>query len=136
MPAKRERVKGRKDSGQFFAFPGHILNSEEFIRLSVHTKVLLMDLCAQYRGKNNGDLCCAWKLMEKRGWRSRDTLFKAQTELEEKGFIQRTRQGGRNMANLFALTWLAIDDCKGKLDVNPTRVASNLWKNSITRIAC
>jgi hypothetical protein len=44
------------------------------------------------------------------------------------GFIEQTRQGGKNQCSLYAVTWLAIDECNGKLDVNPTRAASNLWK--------
>jgi hypothetical protein len=62
------------------------------------------------------------------GWHSQGSVHKALTELLALGFIEQTRQGGKNQCSLYAVTWLAIDDCKGKLDVNPTRVASNLWK--------
>ena len=62
------------------------------------------------------------------GWTSQGFMQNALTELLALCFIEQTRQGGRNKCSLYAVTWLAIDDCKGKLDVNPTKVASNLWK--------
>jgi len=124
----RAKQKGRAEKGSFFALPHNILESDEYVMLSAIGVKLLIDLCSQYRGKNNGDLCLAWKIMERRGWRSRDTLLRAQYELEEKGWIERTRQGGRNKANLFALSWLGIDECKGKLDVRASVSPSNKWK--------
>lgn len=89
---------------------------------------LLDNLTAQFNGGNNGDLSAAPKIMKLYGWNSQGSINKALTELLAFGFIEQTRQGGRNQCSLYALTWLAIDDCKGKLEVNPTRVASNLWK--------
>lgn len=89
---------------------------------------LLDNLAAQYNGTNNGDLSAAPKIMQLFGWKSRGSINDALIELLALGFIELTRQGGRNQCNLYALTWLPIDECKGKLDVSPTRVQSNLWK--------
>lgn len=89
---------------------------------------LLDNLTTQLNGTNNGDLCAAPKIMKLYGWSSQGSINKALTELLALGFIEQTRQGGRNKCSLYAVTWLAIDDCKGRLDVNPTKVASNLWK--------
>jgi hypothetical protein len=89
---------------------------------------LLFEFARQYNGHNNGDLCAAWKLMHVRGWRSRDTLDRAKRELLDHGLILLTRQGGRRKANLYALTWRAIDECKGKLDIGPTRVPPGDWQ--------
>jgi len=88
---------------------------------------LLLDFSAQFTGNNNGDLTAAWTVMQLRGWTSRDQLFKAQRELEETGFILRTRQGGRHLCNLFAITFYAIDDCDGKLEVEATRAPPGDW---------
>ena len=66
--------------------------------------------------------------MSKKGWKSRDTLDRSLLELMESGFIRKTRQGGRRKCNLFAVTWLAINECGGKLDVAATRVAPNTWR--------
>tara|TARA_Y100001960_G_C14342942_1_gene665766 strand:- start:358 stop:660 length:303 start_codon:yes stop_codon:yes gene_type:complete len=88
-----------------------------------------MDLLAQFRGNNNGDLCATLKTMGERGWNSSDQLHKAENELIEKDVIIVARQGGLNKANLYAVTWFPIDECKGKLDVAPTRTAPVNWKN-------
>jgi hypothetical protein len=82
--------------------------------------MLLIDLFAQYRGDNNGDLYAAWKLMKPRGWRSEETLAKAKRELLDYGLIVETRKGARpNKASLYAVTWCDLDPCGGKLEVKP-----------------
>lgn len=130
MARTREKVKGRKTSGSFLSLPHKIIESVEFSKLKPSTIKLIINLGAQFRGKNNGDLTAAWVIMEKYGWRSKDTLYRAIKEAEETGFILRTRQGGLNKCNLFAITWKPIDECGGKLDVKSTRVASNAWKSN------
>ena len=44
-----------------------------------------------------------------------------------KNFIV-SRMGGRNTCSLYALTFQAIDECKGKLDISSSIVASGDWK--------
>jgi hypothetical protein len=127
-PSRRARAKGRSESGSFLALPHQVLNSPNYLALSAHGCKLLVDVAAQYKGNNNGDLCAAWTLMQKRGWKSRDTLHKASDEIRYYGLLELTRQGGLNSPNLYALTWQPIDACNGKLDVPSTRVASGLWK--------
>lgn len=126
--ARRVRVKGRKESGPFLALPLAVINSPAFLRLGPSSIRLLLDLGSQYRGNNNGDLSAAWGLMSKRGWKSKDTLNHALSELLSAGFIEKTRQGGRNKCSLFALDFQAIDECNGKLDVRATAVARNAWR--------
>ncbi len=46
----------------------------------------------------------------------------------ERGWIVVTRLGGKHKATLYAVTWLPIDYCDGKLDVSSTDVAGNEWK--------
>ena len=87
-----------------------------------------MDLATQFKGFNNGNLCLAWSLMEKRGWKSRDTLNKARRELLDADLILVTRFGDRKRPNLYALTFSAIDECGGKLDVEPTTRPPSTWK--------
>jgi hypothetical protein len=84
--------------------------------LSPYGKALLFELLGQYRGNNNGDLTCTWSVLKKRGWRARSTLQNAEAELMATGWIVRTRQGGRNSCNLYALTFFDVDECGGKLD--------------------
>ncbi|MHB1799619.1 MAG: hypothetical protein ACYCUI_15195 [Vulcanimicrobiaceae bacterium] len=128
MARTRRKIVGRADSGGFFALPNAVLESPNYRMLSAHAVKLLCDLGAQYRGANNGDLSATWSIMHARGWRSRDTLGRAMAELLHFGLIERTRQGGMHQCSLFALTWQAIDDCKGKLDCAPSRVASGKWR--------
>ena len=135
MARTRQRVKGRRDQGSFLALPHSVLDSPEFAALSGRAVKLLLDLGAQYRGSNNGDLCAAWRLMANRGWRSRDTLGKALQELERAGWILRTRQGGRHRASLYALTWRGIDECGGKHDEPSSPVPSNLWRSKTETVA-
>ena len=128
MADKRAKHKGRKGSGPYLGILHSMIDSPAYISLSSWSAKLIMDLGRQYTGFNNGDLCAPYSLMQHRGWNSPSTLNKALKELQDKGFITLTRQGGRNRCNLYAVTWAKIDECKGKLDVKPTSAPSNTWK--------
>lgn len=135
MARTQGNAKGRRSGGSFAAFPHAVLKTQKYAALSSWGVKLLVDICAQYNGRNNGDLQAAWSCMSKRGWHSKGTLHRAIQELESAGFILRTRQGGRNACSLFAVTWENIDECKDrrtgftKLDVGPTKVAAGTWKD-------
>ena len=122
------RAKGRKESGPFLPVPSDVLNSPNFLTLSLKAKALILDMGATYNGFNNGDLAAAYSMMQPRGWRSKDTLAKAISELLSSGMIEKTRQGGLHGPSLYAVTWKPIDACKGKLDVTATNVASGKWR--------
>lgn len=117
----KKRFKGnaeKRDGGKFFALPHVVLESHAYLALSPYARTLLIDIGVQYDGSNNGDLCAAWKLMRKRGWKSQDTLNKAKRELLASGLLAETRKGCRpNKATLYGLTWLDLDYCGGKLDI-------------------
>ena len=119
-------AKEKRHPGGFVALPHAVIRSEHFARLSAKAVKLLVDLLAQYRGDNNGDLCAAWTLMCKRGWRSRDTLWKALTELVSNGWIAQTRQGGMNAASLYGVTFYALDP-SAKLDVSAKAFPRGAW---------
>jgi hypothetical protein len=102
--------------------------SAEYAALSPRAVKALLDLYCQFRGSNNGDLCAAWTIMSKRGWTSKDQLDKALRELLETGWIIVTRMGGNRVARLYAVSFLGIDTCGGKLDVAPNPVPSQLWR--------
>lgn len=134
MALSRQKIKGRKESGPFLAIPTQIPLSDQYANLGGWGVKLLIDLYAQYNGKNNGDLCAAFSMMQKRGWRSKGTLSHALTELTNAGFILKTRQGGKHKANLYAVTFRGVDECSGKLDINPMPVAPNTWKKKLTSV--
>ena len=125
---KRRRNMGRQTTQPFLSLPHNVLYHDSFRTLSPRATKLLIDIAAQYRGYNNGDLCAPLSVMRKRGWKSSDQLFKARKELLDRGLILTSRQGGLNKCSLFALTWFQIDDCKGKLDIESTTVAPHNWK--------
>lgn len=117
---KWKDARDKRDSGGFVAIPLSVLQSVALRQASAHAKALLVDLCAQLRADNNGDLSCCWRFMQPRGWASQHTLQKAKLELIERGLIVETRKGARpNKASLYAVTWQALDQCSGKLDISP-----------------
>ncbi|GAB2521168.1 hypothetical protein GCM10027188_24940 [Lysobacter humi (ex Lee et al. 2017)] len=126
---RRRRVKHKgRSEGRFIRLYAELLDSDEFGSLSAAAVKLFMELARQYRGKNNGDLQAAWKLMRTRGWRSPGTLDRAKKELVESGFAIVTRQGGKNRCSLYALTFWPVDACNGKHAEPPGVVPLHLWK--------
>ena len=71
------RQKGRRSSDSFIRIPHHVVNHENFRTLSPRATKLLIDLLAQFRGYNNGDLAATLNMMQERGWNSSDQLNKA-----------------------------------------------------------
>ena len=124
---RRRELQERREAGAWFPIPVVVIRSEAFCRLSSHAVKLLFDLLSQYSGQNNGDLSAAWTLMKPRGWKSKDTLNKALHELVDAGWIIKTRQGGKNFATLYAVSFFAIDECRGKLDVKATQSPPGGW---------
>ena len=122
--------QAKQESGGFAPLPFAVIRSQGFAHLSAHAVKLLIDLLGQYKGNNNGDLCAAWTIMQGRGWKSKDTLNKALKELKEGHWVEVTRQGGRHKATLYGLTFYAIDDCNGKLDVLSTSSPRGAWKKN------
>lgn len=127
-PRSRSKMKGRVEGGTFSLIPHAVQDSENWKRCSGTAIKLLCDLVRFYNGKNNGDLSVAMRLLRPKGWTRDETVGHAQRELRHFGFIVLTRQGGLNVPNLYALTWHPIDECGGKLDCLPTRLASGDWK--------
>ena len=125
---KRLRNKNRYPFKFFVMFPWDVLNHETFRTLSPRATKLVVDIAAQYRGNNNGDLSATLSLMRDRGWKSSDQLDKAKKELVGKDVIRVARQGGLNKCNLYALTWFPIDECNGKLDIASTTTAPVNWR--------
>lgn len=118
----------KSEPGGYVQFPHIVLRSQSFTNLSAHAIKLMTDLLSQFYGSNNGDLCATYSLMHKRGWKSKGTLNRAIKELVSTGFIEVSRQGGRHKCSLFALTFYAVDECKGKLEIMHTTKPKSLWR--------
>lgn len=127
----RFKENAEKRGGQPFApMRIDVTSSEAWANTSAWGIRLIMNLVAQYRGNNNGDLCATWKFMKNRGWKSKDTLDRAKKELLDKKWIVITRKGGRKTPDLIALTFWGIDECNGKLDphIFPRLNPLDSWK--------
>ncbi len=46
--------------------PHVVVNSPQYAKLKPRSVKLLLDLAAQYKGNNNGNLCAAWSIMQKK----------------------------------------------------------------------
>ena len=118
----------RGEAGGFVSFYHCVLSSQAMKNLSAYGTKLLVDLLSQYKGQNNGNLTATYSIMQQRGWHSKGTLFRAIKELLEAGLIEISRQGGRHQCSLFALTFFAVDACKGKIKIAPTNTPKSLWR--------
>jgi hypothetical protein len=106
---KRSKMKGRRDYGRYYHVPHAITDTAAYCSLSAHAFKLWHDLLLQYAGKNNGCIDAILSRLEKRGWKN-GTLYRALKELQEKGFIIKTRQGGigamKKICSLYRFTHL------------------------------
>jgi len=122
--------KGRRNSRPHIQLLKFVLDSEEFGQLSGNAVKLLLELHRHYNGFNNGDLCATWSRLKGRGWKSKSTLSRSTHELVDAGFIVLSRLSYlRSKPNLYALTYLAVDECNGKLDIPATQKPEHLWRS-------
>ncbi|HEY0464195.1 MAG TPA: hypothetical protein VGC79_08305 [Polyangiaceae bacterium] len=129
-----ERSRARKDKGawSFVQLPHILLRSTALNSVSGRALKSLVYLAAQFSGSNNGDLQFAWNAARLVGWRSRASHHLSLQELEHAKLIIRTRQGGKNRCNLYALAWFAVD-ANEKLDYpwcTGTRTPENEWRKA------
>ena len=122
------RVKSKPVySGGFLLLPSELINCPKFRALSPSAVKLLIDVASQYKGKNNGDLCAAWKIMQPKGWNSEATLNRAKKELLAAGFIAETRKGKRpNLCSLYGITWQPLNP-NPKLETTPSGFPFGAW---------
>ena len=122
-------AKGRRVGGSFIALPHELIDHENFHCLSHRAVRMLITLYGQFKGSNNGDFTAAYSVLRNKGWNSNDQIYKALKELQETGWLIKTRQGYRpSTASLYAVSFLPINSCDGKLDVNATSTAPGYWK--------
>lgn len=118
----------------FIALPHVVVNHHDFLSLSGNAVKLLIDIASQFNGFNNGDLCAVFSLMKKRGWKSKSTLLRATKELIESEFLILTKQGGRKIPTLYAMSWKPIDFCDDKLDVPATKTAPRTFNDRLDKL--
>lgn len=131
MGLSRAKLKGRSENGSFVAIPHAVLNSQAFLGLDGWAVKCLVDLLTGFKGQNNGDLSLSWSMAQARGWRSPGTLQRAKNALVDAGLIVVSRQGGKHKCSLYAVTWRAVDECGGKLDIRATLTPLGHWKDPV-----
>lgn len=131
MGLNRKKAKGRRSGKPFTGIPWDVLDHPDVVGLKGNSFKLLVYLARQYRGNNNGDLSVAYSVMKGK-FNSKATLTSARDELLSKGLIMQTREGKftnpGGICALYALTWQPIDECSGKLDVEPTTTAPRSFR--------
>lgn len=109
--AKRSKKPLEATAGAYFALPHSVLDSKAWIDCSPPAKALLLELCRQHNGRNNGHFHLSRVWLAPRGWSRPATVNKLRDELLSLRLILQTRHGGlNNGAHWFALTWLPITD--------------------------
>ncbi|MDH4219971.1 MAG: helix-turn-helix domain-containing protein [Candidatus Aminicenantes bacterium] len=90
--SKRRRDKGHKS---FVMLSRRMLRFEEWKDLSPAAKLFYIYLKGKYNGINNGGIQLHYsELKGVKGLSSPSTISKASKELERRGWIRRTKQGG------------------------------------------
>lgn len=116
------------------SIPHRMLNHPNFVSLTPLELKLLIDVWSQYNGRNNGSLTASMSLMQKRGWSSTGSLYKALSSLKKKGFFVVTKQGKKikGDATLLAATWEGIDESRKDYDpeIKPSHVPLRSWETA------
>jgi hypothetical protein len=104
---------------QFQVIPKDVLAMDQFHSLPAGAKALMLDLVAQYTGKNNGRLTTNFDAMQRAGWTSKSTLMRAKLALFEMPFAIMTRKGhAPRTAEWMGFTWWKLDWDK-TMDLDP-----------------
>jgi hypothetical protein len=87
--------RGKKGYKNFVMLPRKMLRSEEWKELSPAAKLFYVHLKGKYNGSNNGEIRLYYSELDGiKGLSSPATKSKASKELQEKGWIERTKIGG------------------------------------------
>lgn len=104
---------------EFVPIPRIVLRSEQYAELPHSAKALLLDLAAQYTGKNNGRLCVAFEALRASGWNSKHALLRAKRALLACSFAIQTRRGhAPKTAEWIGFTWWQLH-YEPSMDVDP-----------------
>jgi hypothetical protein len=105
--------------------------SDAYKTLPARFKEVLWLLAAQYRGNNNGDLALTRKQALHFGLKNERTRTHGLRELEKRGLIIKTRQGGISYGGrqptLWALSWKALNYRDGEA-LQLVSMPANGWK--------
>ncbi|OSI08820.1 Uncharacterised protein [Neisseria animaloris] len=125
----RRHQRGKRTIRPYRQLPVEVIRAPQFRALSGTAVKVLLYLLSQYTGSNNGNLQAGQTeaASAEIGVSSR-AVKAAIKELKDTGFITVSRQGGKNRCSLYALTFFAVDDCGGILDIPATHTFTDDWK--------
>lgn len=124
-----KELKKALNNSKFTALRHDVINSDEFLSLSLSAKVVFIHLLGKYNRLNNGDLSAPLNRAKEEFNLSSRGLKNALTELIEKYFIEVTRIGGKNQCSLYALTCYPLNEVnKTGVFLKATERASDKWK--------
>ena len=126
------KVKGRSGTSPFMGIKKDILRSSQFRSLTATETKVFTHLYAEYNGSNNGYLALPYN-KAKDLYMTRQRLSRALKGLEEKGWIEKSRQGAKGRLSFYAVTIEPIDEVVHNglrvHDLPPTKKASHKWRN-------
>jgi hypothetical protein len=135
--ASYPRNKARKSTSPFLSFNKGALKSPHFRSLSGNETKVFIHLYGEYNGSNNGYLALPYNRADKELHISRQLLSKTLKQLEEKGWIEKSRQGGKGRLSYYAVTIEPVDEViKNGVsvhDLRPTKTASHKWRNCLAK---
>jgi len=117
--------------GGYASLPRVFFETAEFRALSPPARSLLIEYCLRFKGRNNGNLEMTEEQFAIAGLGTPTTFRRYNTELINAGWIMVTRQGGLGRCNLYALTYLHIDNTGIQYD-HPIKAGSaplHLWSD-------
>ena len=127
--------RGMKPNGSghgkahFFRALHAIFDHPDYLALSKTARAFLWDMCRQYNGRNNGNLCAAPSIMKPLGW-DKKTATRCRRELLANNWIAVTRYPrAKREPVLYRLTWLEVDTWLGKPYLDPN--AANQRRRSL-----
>ena len=108
------KLNKTKNKGRFAGIPIWVMESAIFVSLPILSKAFLLELAAQYNGRNNGYLSLTRQDLKRRGFPSPLSTQRAIESLVDTRLIVRTRVGrlshGRACCSLYALGWRDLDE--------------------------
>jgi len=86
-----------------------VLVSRQWAGLTPKAVKLLLDMAGQLETVRNGALKATYRMMKKRGWHSKGSLFEALEELLSAGWLRRIIHGGGPHPAEYAITFLPME---------------------------
>lgn len=125
----KDKLKQSLNGSTFTALRHDVINSPEYLALSLSAKSVFIHLLAKYNRINNGDISAPQNRAKEEFNLSSRGLKKALEELINANFIEVTRQGGKNQCSLYAITCYPLNNIvKTGLVQAETHKPSDKWR--------